>query len=241
MKRWASLIILTFGVSMVSLPSSDSVTDSLFFHSVTDHFFPRSIRDMGQVAEVVPDPHLSRRIDDISDFPPEPHLLRRSATYEGIADDLPPTDPLMNYSLGIASVLIAAAVSSLAGVCFEKILKESTTQANVWVRNVQLSLYSLVAAFIGGVVWQDGAGILEHGFFEGYNWVVWSAILLQAVGGLISSVVIRDVGNIVKNFATSISIVISFLISRWMFAFEATPTVCSHLMQGPTCISLLAC
>jgi UDP-sugar transporter A1/2/3 len=222
-KRWASLILLTFGVCMVSLPSSDSMTDSLFFHSVTDHFFPRSMHEVGQAGDAAVDPHLSRRIEDISEFPPEPHLLRRSATYEGIADDLPSADPMMNYSVGIASVLVAAAVSSLAGVCFEKILKESTTQANVWVRNVQLSLYSLMAAFIGGVVWQDGAGILEHGFFEGYNWVVWSAILLQAVGGLIASVVIRDVGNIVKNFATSISIVISFLISRWMFSFDATP------------------
>jgi UDP-sugar transporter A1/2/3 len=222
-KRWASLIILTFGVSIVSLPSSDSVADSLFFHSLTDHFFPRSMHELGQLAEVLPDPHLSRRIDDLDEFSAEPHLMRRSASYQGIADDLPQADPLMNYSVGIASVLVAAVVSSLAGVYFEKILKESTTQANVWIRNVQLSLYSLVAAFFMGVVWQDGAGIREHGFFEGYNWVVWSLILLQAVGGLIASIVIRDVGNIVKNFATSISIVISFLISRWMFGFEATP------------------
>lgn len=158
---------------------------------------------------------------------PEPdfHLTRRSATYEGIDDDLPLVDPLMNYSVGLSSVLIAAAVSGLAGVYFEKILKESPTPVSVWIRNVQLSFYSLIAALIGGVFWQDGTEIQEHGFFEGYNWVVWTVVILQAVGGLISSVVIRDAGNIVKNFATSISIILSFLISMWMFEFEVTLTV----------------
>jgi UDP-sugar transporter A1/2/3 len=50
-------------------------------------------------------------------------------------------------------------------------------------------------------------------------------VVLQAIGGLISSVVIRDAGNIVKNFATSISIVLSFIISMWLFDFKATASV----------------
>ncbi|KAF7561678.1 hypothetical protein G7046_g2475 [Stylonectria norvegica] len=209
-KRWISLIILTFGVSIVSLPqSSSSSSDSFGLRDVTDHFFPRSLHELGQA---------------IPDAAPVAHLSKRSATYEGIADDLPPPDPLMNYSVGLTSVLIAAAVSGLTGVYFEKLLKESPTQASVWIRNVQLSFYSLIAAFFGGIIWQDGAGIREHGFFEGYNWVVWSAVVLQAAGGLIASVVIRDADNIVKNFATSLSIVISFLVSVWMFNFQVTAT-----------------
>ncbi|KEY66765.1 hypothetical protein S7711_07547 [Stachybotrys chartarum IBT 7711] len=226
LKRWVSLIILTLGVSVVSLPPSGTVTDSIFYHEMTDHFFPRSMHEIGQAA--APEP----------DF----HLTRRSATYEGIDDDLPPVDPLMNYSVGLSSVLIAAAVSGLAGVYFEKILKESPTPVSVWIRNVQLSFYSLIAALIGGVFWQDGTEIQEHGFFEGYNWVVWTVVILQAVGGLISSVVIRDAGNIVKNFATSISIILSFLISMWMFEFEVTLTflagtglvmLSTYLYNGP--------
>ncbi|KAF4595728.1 UDP-galactose transporter [Ophiocordyceps camponoti-floridani] len=209
LKRWISLFVLTLGVSIVSLPSSESSVDASLFHGIPDHYFPRSNHLLGQAA--------------VADFPPtDSHLTKRSATYQGIANDLPPPDPPMNYSAGATAAVVAAVVSGLAGVYFEKILKESPTQASVWIRNIQLSFYSIIAATIGGVFWQDGIGIRQHGFFEGYNWVVWAAILLQAAGGLIASLVIRDADNIVKNFATSISIVISFIVSVWVFKFTVT-------------------
>ncbi|TFB02800.1 UDP-galactose transporter [Trichoderma ghanense] len=214
-KRWLSLIVLTLGVSIVSLPGSTanvtrrvSGSDSLLFHGMPDHFFPRSRHELGHpVLEGAP-----------------AHLTRRSATYEGIDNDLQFVEPPMNYSLGVTAVLVAAAVSGLTGVYFEKLLKESPTQASVWVRNLQLSFYSMIAALVGGVMWQDGAGIREHGFFEGYNAVVWATIGLQAAGGLLASLVIRDADNIIKNFATSISIILSFLVSVWVFEFEVTLT-----------------
>lgn len=162
---------------------------------------------------------------DTSELTANAHLSRRSATYEGIDDDLAAVEPIMNYSLGLAAVLVAAAVSGLTGVYFEKLLKESPTQATLWIRNIQLSFYSAISALIGGVFWQDGSGIREHGFFEGYNWIVWTAIVLQASGGLIGSLVIRDAGNIVKNFAMSISIVVSFVVSVFLFDFPVTLTV----------------
>ncbi|KAF4444793.1 putative UDP-galactose transporter [Fusarium austroafricanum] len=213
-KRWLALIILTLGVCVVSLPqagssSSSSSSSSIPLRHMTDHFFPRSLHELGHV------PTDSSNVGK---------LAKRSATYQGIDNDLPPLDPLMNYSVGLVSVLIAATVSGLTGVYFEKLLKESPTQASVWIRNVQLSFYSIFAAGLGGVIWQDGEGISEHGFFEGYNWVVWSAVVLQAAGGMLASVVIRDTDNIVKNFATSISIVISFFISIMLFQFEVSAT-----------------
>ncbi|KAK7418080.1 UDP-galactose transporter Gms1 [Neonectria punicea] len=209
-KRWFSLVILTIGVCIVSMPQSESPSGSSpLLRDMTDHFFPRSLHELGHAPV---------------DFASGVKLSKRSATYQGIDHDLPPPDPLMDYSVGLTSVLVAAAVSGLTGVYFEKLLKESPTQASVWIRNVQLSFYSLFAALLGGVIWQDGSGISEHGFFEGYNWVVWTAVILQAAGGLIASVVIRDADNIVKNFATSISIVVSFLVSVFVFDFEVTFT-----------------
>lgn len=205
-----SLCVLTLGVSVVSLPSSETSVDALLLHGIPDHYFPRSKHELGQAADLMT---------------PESHLTRRSATYEGIANDLPPPDPLMNYSVGATAAVVAAVVSGLAGVYFEKLLKESPSQTSVWIRNIQLSFYSIIAAMLGGVIWQDGSGIREHGFFEGYNWIVWAAIGLQAAGGLIASIVIRDADNIVKNFATSISIVISFIVSVWVFECTVTVTV----------------
>lgn len=185
---------------------------------MTEHFFPRSLHELGQ---------------GTPDIVPGAHLSKRSATYQGIDNDLGLTEPLMNYSVGLTSVLVAAIVSGLAGVYFEKILKEGPSHSSVWIRNVQLSFYSLIAALFGGVIWQDGSGISEHGFFEGYNWVVWSAVIVQAGGGLIASVVIRDADNIVKNFATSISIIISFLVSVWLFNFEVNMTVRTYWAPSP--------
>jgi UDP-sugar transporter A1/2/3 len=226
--RWAALILLTLGVCIVSLPGkpTNHGPESLFPHDATEHFFPRALHDLAKASPELYQPQsnrLSKRFQHIAKR--MTHVAKRSVTYEGITEDLAPPEPVMNYSVGVTSVLIAAAVSGLTGVYFEKLLKEGQSQASVWVRNIQLSLYSLIAALLGGVLWQDGEGIREHGFFEGYNWVVWTAVVLQAGGGLLASVVIRDADNIVKNFATSISIIISFLLSMMLFNFTVTPTV----------------
>lgn len=150
-------------------------------------------------------------------------LVRRSATYEGIQED---EAPLMNRSVGLMAVLIACALSGLAGVTFEKILKQSSTkQASLWIRNCQLSFWSLFPAFFVGVVWVDGQNIAKDGFFAGYNWVVWTAIGFQAAGGIIVALVINYADNIAKNFATSLSIIVSCVASAYFFDFQVTMAV----------------
>lgn len=217
-KRWFSLVLLTFGVSIVSLPSPNSTKDShMMIHDFSDHFFPRSVHELGQMANgaaEVARELTKRAVSDVAGA-----LVRRSATYQGIKEDLD-SSPIMNYSIGLSAVLVAAAVSGLTGVYFEKVLKDSPTPRTVWTRNVQLSFYSLFPAFLVGVVFKDGEEIAKHGFFDGYNWVVWTAVVFQAVGGVLTSLCINYADNIAKNFATSISIVISFLFSVWFFNFQ---------------------
>ena len=86
------------GVSVVSLPSSGTAVDALLLHGIPDHYFPRSKHELGMAAA----PDMSS---------PDSHLTRRSATYEGIANDLPPPDPLMNYSVGVTAAVVAAVVA----------------------------------------------------------------------------------------------------------------------------------
>jgi len=149
-------------------------------------------------------------------------LTKRSATYEGIEEDLGMVKPIMNYSIGLTAVLVAAVISGLTGVYFEKVLKESTTYVTVWTRNVQLSFYSLFPALIIGVIFKDGEEIAKNGFFDGYNAVVWTAIVFQALGGVLVAMCINYADNIAKNFATSISIILSFLFSVFFFDFQVT-------------------
>ncbi|KAL2158826.1 hypothetical protein VTH06DRAFT_4018 [Thermothelomyces fergusii] len=219
-RRWLSLIVLTAGVAIVSLPSSNAKDMALDIHDFSDHFFPRSVHELGHFAGGVAEAarELTKRgVVGLTGG----ELGKRSATYEGIADDLD-NSPKMNHSVGLTAVLVAAVISGLTGVYFEKILKESTTPASVWTRNIQLSFYSIFPAFLIGVVINDGEEIAKHGFFDGYNSVVWTAIVLQAIGGILASLCINYADNIAKNFATGISIVISFLFSVVFFDFHVT-------------------
>lgn len=153
---------------------------------------------------------------------------KRSGSYEGIKEDRDALmNPPMNRNLGLSAVVLACTISGLAGVYFEKVLKN--TSATLWVRNVQLSFYSLFPAFFIGVLYKDGAAIAERGFFAGYNSIVWTAILLQAVGGIVVALCVNFADNIAKNFATSISILLSCLASVYFFEFHITINVCSPL------------
>jgi UDP-sugar transporter A1/2/3 len=142
-------------------------------------------------------------------------------------DDNKPKDDShaeMNRAVGMLAVIIACATSGLAGVYFEKVLKDSN-KTTLWVRNVQMSFYSLFPALFIGVILKDGREVAANGFFAGYNSIVWAAIICQAVGGLLVAVVVNYADNIAKNFATSISIILSFVASVYLFSFNISINV----------------
>ncbi|XP_069568570.1 solute carrier family 35 member A3b isoform X3 [Brachyistius frenatus] len=63
--------------------------------------------------------------------------------------------------VGLMAVLVACVSSGFAGVYFEKILKE--TKQSVWVRNIQLGLFSFVFGFIGMMLYDGHRGIFLRG------------------------------------------------------------------------------
>lgn len=125
---------------------------------------------------------------------------------------------------GFLAVIAACFTSGLAGVYFEMVLKGS--QADLWVRNVQLSLFSLLPALVpilatpgstaGGPSW-------FWRLFENFGGWAWATVGIQVFGGLVTAVVIKYSDNILKGFATSLSIVISSLASVAVFDFRITP------------------
>ncbi|KAF4072646.1 hypothetical protein AMELA_G00265210 [Ameiurus melas] len=122
--------------------------------------------------------------------------------------------------VGLVAVLVACCSSGFAGVYFEKILKES--KQSVWVRNIQLALFGLVFGLFGMLLY-DGERVKEHGMLQGYNSITWTVVSLQALGGLVIAAVIKYADNILKGFATSLSIILSTLISYfWLQDFEPT-------------------
>ena len=65
----------------------------------------------------------------------------------------------MDRNVGLISVFVACALSGLAGVYFEMVLKRS--DKTIYVRNLQLSFFSLFPAFFLGVLGKDGREIGE--------------------------------------------------------------------------------
>jgi UDP-sugar transporter A1/2/3 len=122
-----------------------------------------------------------------------------------------------NRMIGLGAVLCAACTSGFSGVYFEKILKGSRT--SLWIRNVQMGLPSTIIAYLT-IYGKDAVAVREHGFFGGYTNLVWTVVTVQAVGGLIVAVVVRYADNVLKVFATSFSIIVSCVISAFLFDFH---------------------
>ncbi|VDM34595.1 unnamed protein product [Hydatigera taeniaeformis] len=133
-----------------------------------------------------------------------------------------------NTLLGLMAVILASLSSGFAGVYFEKLMK--FTAPSIWIRNIQLGFWCSILAFIG-VFLADGGVVRRDGFFRGYNLCVVIVIALQSLGGLCVAVVIKYADNILKVFATSISIISSCIASyyllndfqpNWYFAIGTT-------------------
>lgn len=131
----------------------------------------------------------------------------------------------MNPLTGFMAVAAACFTSGLAGVYFEMVLKNS--QADLWVRNVQLSLFSILPA-LAPIVFSRSISLAEKptswldSLFHDFGAWAWATVSVQVLGGLLTALVIKYSDNILKGFATSLSIVMSFLASVALFDFHMT-------------------
>ncbi|XP_010863594.1 UDP-galactose translocator isoform X1 [Esox lucius] len=136
---------------------------------------------------------------------------------EGKQKESTVTGTSQNYAKGLLAVIVSCLSSGFAGVYFEKILKGSS--ASVWMRNIQLGIFGIVLGLLG-MWWNDGLAITEKGFLFGYTPIVWGVIFNQAFGGLLVAVVVKYADNILKGFATSFSIIVSTVVSVYLFGFH---------------------
>jgi len=125
--------------------------------------------------------------------------------------------PEQSPAKGLAAVLSACFSSGFAGVYFEKVIKQK--DANIWIRNIQLGLFGALFSLIT-VMFQDYDTISKNGFLYGYNITTWLIVLIQAIGGLVVALVIKYADNVLKGFASSVSIVLSATISLMISEFS---------------------
>jgi UDP-sugar transporter A1/2/3 len=118
----------------------------------------------------------------------------------------------MNTFLGTSAIIASCLSSGFASTYFERLLRidsslspHDSARPSLWIRNVQLSLWGLLAtlplalrqlylavssssSFGLGEAGEEGSRILEimgNEFFKGFNRITWLVILLQVIGGLL--------------------------------------------------------
>lgn len=166
----------------------------------------------------VPEASYSLRVKSVLNFiSPDEDEPEHFVRAEKVKRTMAVPGQAMNASLGLAAVLAASVTSGLTGVYFEKVVKNPSVSVSIWIRNVQLSFYSLFPALLIGAMYTDGQEILKNGFFVGYNSLVWLTISLQVLGGFTAGLCIFHLDNIAKNFALCVSIILSLLVDVYLF------------------------
>ncbi|KAF9433205.1 hypothetical protein BGZ76_009754 [Entomortierella beljakovae] len=191
-QKWLSLCLLMIGVTLVQLQNVGTSKSPV-------------IVDSSRNEDDEPDP---------SEYTLGDHGTKSSDRQDGVSDD--DSSLTQNPIIGLLAVLTSCVSSGFAGCYFEKILKGS--ESDMWVRNLQLGISGSVFSFFA--MFYDRHRIYEGGIFQGYSSITWFVITNQALGGLLVAIVVKYADNILKGFATSLSIIVSGMISVYFFDFE---------------------
>lgn len=114
------------------------------------------------------------------------------------------------HARGLFAVLCACMTSGLGGVLMERNIKSAG--CSIWVTNFQVASISAALSLVT-VFLQDGLRIRHSGFFQGFSYVVWAVVWVQALGGLVISCVMKYADNILKCFGHAFAISVSCLVS----------------------------
>ncbi|KAL7004151.1 hypothetical protein EMMF5_006278 [Cystobasidiomycetes sp. EMM_F5] len=218
--QWASIALLSIGVGVVQLASTSSTSAPVSAPAAPVHFTPNT-----------GDPLLPDTAEAIA------RAIHRA---RGLLADGSTVE--MNQFLGLAAVVLACLSSGFASVYFERVLKKpskpvvigapnglrgspaiNVTEASeprktgLWVRNIQLSIFSLLA---GSIIYIGTSVDSLSDFFVGFTPIVWFVVLLQVAGGLTAALVIKYADNIAKSFSASVSIILSFGASVVLFDYK---------------------
>ena len=159
-----------------------------------------------------------------------------TASADKSSPDTPPPSPSSkNGSLGLAAALLAATLSSFAGVYFEGLVKgKEPAPPTLWMRNIQLCLFTIPLAGVAVLGQMDA--VRRDGLAHGLDGLTWLLIGLNASGGLLVAAVIKYGDSILKNFTTSCSVILGTLISVWLFDFQLS----TRFLWGSTLVVISA-
>lgn len=160
------------------------------------------------------------------------------------ADKLLAAEDHRTYRLvaGTAVMLIISMLSACAGVVTEVLVKGSL--ASIWWQNVLLYIFTLSSCLVSNFLFdahaKDFSGRLQKdttsdGVFQGFTVSLWICILMKALYGQVVSLVFKYASNILKVYASSLSVIASALMCNWFIGTHIQPV---HFVCG--CLIILA-
>jgi UDP-galactose transporter len=113
-------------------------------------------------------------------------------------------------ALAVVAMLCAGMTSGFAGVWTEKSLKSRP----FLTANIQLSFPSLILAAVQVYLYDAlfSRRYVDHGLWHGFNQYTALVVGLQIVTGLLIGVLLKHTDSLVKNFAVSISLLLTYSI-----------------------------
>merc|ERR1712100_915818 len=106
---------------------------------------------------------------------------------------------------------------------------------SLWMRNVQLGLFAIPLQCIA-IAQVDGQRVMRRGLVQGFHTSTWVVVAVQVVGALCTAVVIKFAGNVLKTFATVLTLLLTCCSSMVLFDFHPTQLFFEGI--GLVCVSV---
>ncbi|XAR73078.1 hypothetical protein NMG60_11019941 [Bertholletia excelsa] len=119
---------------------------------------------------------------------------------------------------GWVMAIVMALLSGFAGVYTEAIIKKRPSR-NINVQNFWLYVFGMGFNAIAILI-QDFDDVMNKGFFHGYSLITTLMILNHALSGIAVSMVMKYADNIVKVYSTSVAMLLTAIISVFLFGFH---------------------
>ncbi|UZJ55667.1 hypothetical protein CBS101457_004987 [Exobasidium rhododendri] len=120
-------------------------------------------------------------------------------------------ETVQNPILGMSAIVVSCLVSGFAGVYTEKVVKKAKT--SVWTNNMQLALCSLGPAAFPIFASYMRSTSQHFDLFQGFSSWAWCVVALNLCGGLLVGMTIKYANSILKSFATSFALILTFIFS----------------------------
>ena len=238
--QWRALLLLVIGVVLVQAQPGRPQVATQPMPSLTTN---SGVLEIAGVALTTDHAHLSRNNGTLEVVAPlHRMLLQHQPTSDGLAasaaaaaasasfDDASSDDKgsVFVQFKGLIATALAAVLSGLSGCYVEKMMKGGTL--SVWDRNVQLAVYGILFGMGQIILFSsdaDRAYAASNGWLGGYSVLACFVVLLNSLGGILVSLVVVYLDNIIRGFATSVAILLTAFISYAVFHDVQITTVFS--------------